>query len=144
MPTDDADTETLSPPTGPTESPPLQFRLDPSPYEASVRDSIASIVQFLIEMLGVRLVLHIADRSDPGAAASWASGERKPRQAAEQKLRTAYRAFLTIQFADNEHTARAWFIGLNPQLGDEAPATALREAQLRDVIVAAESFAQTG
>ncbi|HEX7133149.1 MAG TPA: hypothetical protein VF228_11265 [Iamia sp.] len=114
-----------------------------SPYEASVRDSLPTIVSFLVEMLGPRLVLHMAGRADAGAVAAWSSGHRQPRRPAERRLRTAYRAFLTIQMSDSEHTARSWFIGLNPQLGDDAPANALSEDRLRDVVVASEAFVST-
>lgn len=39
---------------------------------------------------------------------------------------------------------RAWFVGRNPHLDDEAPATAISQDRLEDVIAAARSFAQAG
>ncbi len=112
-------------------------------YEASIRSSFPLIVEFLVEVLGAPLVMRIADRTDPTAVAGWADGSRRPREAAETRLRVAYRAFLTIQDADSDHVARAWMIGRNPQLGEIAPVEALRTDRHLDVITAAEAFVQT-
>lgn len=112
-------------------------------YQSSVRLPLPDLVRFLVEVLGKSLVMHIAGVRDPHAVADWSSGTREPRTSAERRLRTAYRAFQIINAVDNEFAARAWFIGLNPQLDDEAPATALSEDRLKDVIVAADAFART-
>lgn len=39
---------------------------------------------------------------------------------------------------------RAWFMGMNPQLGDESPIEALREGRVRDVMAAARAFVNAG
>jgi hypothetical protein len=113
------------------------------PYTDSIRLPIAQVTRFLIEALGRSLTLRVAGVSDPHAVKAWASGDRQPRERSESRLRTAYRAFQTINAVDTEYAARAWFIGLNPQLGDTAPVIALSEDRLRDVLVAAEAFART-
>jgi hypothetical protein len=41
---------------------------------------------------------------------------------------------------DSPQTVKAWFIGLNPQLGDTSPAEAIREGRLRDALMAARAF----
>ena len=45
---------------------------------------------------------------------------------------------------EGPYTVRAWFVGLNPQLGDESPAAAVREGRTRDVLVAAKAFLAGG
>jgi hypothetical protein len=45
---------------------------------------------------------------------------------------------------DSPHVARAWFIGMNPQLDDEAPADVIREGRLREALVAAQAFVSGG
>lgn len=110
----------------------------------STRLRLPALVRFLVEVLGQSIVQHIADVTDPQALADWASGSCRPCRATEERLRTAYRTFQTINGVDNEFAARAWLIGLNPQLDDEAPVTALRDDRLRDVIVAADAFVRTG
>lgn len=111
------------------------------------RDSVAlplpEVVQVLREVLGTTLVAHIAG-SDVKAVAEWSTGSRAPQPAKDARLRAALQAVRLIQAVDSPHVVRAWFIGLNPQLSDEAPATALSQDQLKDVLVAARAFAEAG
>lgn len=113
------------------------------PFALSIKLSIDDIVRVLVEALGRSVVMHVARVSDPHAVTGWSDGTRTPRPNIEKRLRTAYHAFQLIATADNEYAARAWFIGLNPQLDHEAPATAISEDRLRDVLVAAEAFVRT-
>lgn len=113
-------------------------------YEDSVTLSVTDVVKRLHDALGAKLVAYLAGVTDPKAVADWAGGIRPPRRGAEERLRTALHVFRLLEEADSVHVARAWFIGLNPLLDDEAPASALREGRLRDVLVAARSFNQTG
>jgi hypothetical protein len=41
---------------------------------------------------------------------------------------------------DADHTVRAWFIGMNPQLDDEAPIDAIAAGDTKAVLAAARSF----
>jgi hypothetical protein len=41
---------------------------------------------------------------------------------------------------ENEHVARAWFIGGNPLLQEATPITAIREGQGAQVMAAVEAF----
>jgi hypothetical protein len=52
--------------------------------------------------------------------------------------------FQLLQEEESAHTIRAWFIGMNPQLNDKAPAMAIREGKTRDALVAAKSFVAGG
>ncbi len=119
---------------------------DVDPLEAAFRQSIrvstADVVKYLLEHLTSPLVMMIAGSKDPSAASAWASGQRAPRRGTEQRLRAAYRVFLVIQATDNVHSARNWMMGINPQLGDESPLQALSEDRLKDVVIAAESYAR--
>jgi hypothetical protein len=47
-----------------------------------------------------------------------------------------------IALVESEQTARAWFIGMNPHLGDRAPFAVLGEEPERgsDVLAAAKAF----
>ena len=113
-------------------------------YEDAVTLAITEVVKRLQDALGTKLVAYLASVSDPKAVGDWARGTRPPRRGAEERLRTALHAYRLLEEADSVHVARAWFIGLNPQLDDEAPASALREGRQKDVLIAARSFAQTG
>jgi hypothetical protein len=113
-------------------------------HEDAVSLAINDVVKRLQQALGTKLVAYLAGVSDPKAVGDWAGGTRPPRRGAEERLRTALHVFRLLEEADSVHVARAWFIGLNPQLDDEAPASALREGRQRDVLRAARSFAQSG
>lgn len=113
-------------------------------HRQAAEASTADIVHFLEETLGRTLTAHVAGGVSAKTVRRWVDGER-PRRAAEERLRTAFHVFqLLLASGDSEHTVRAWFIGLNPQLDDVAPAQALHEGKLREVMVAAKSFVRGG
>lgn len=113
-------------------------------HRTAMRMPIDEIVRTLQEVLGQRLVAHIAGLRDVKAVGDWARGDRAPRSTAERRLRAAFQTFRILAEVESEHTVRAWFIGANPQLEEEAPADALRNDQFRNVLTAAASFAQDG
>jgi hypothetical protein len=122
-------------------------KLRSAPQEAhrkSVESSISDVVGYLQEVLGQKLVAHIAGVSDPRTVARWAAGERAPRAEHEQRLRCAYQTFHLLLAEESPHTVRAWFLGLNPQLDDQSPAQSIREGNFRDVLVAAKAFLAGG
>ena len=86
---------------------------------------------------------HIAGGVERKTVLRWADGT-KPRGESEARLRVAFQAMQLLLSRDSEHTVRAWFIGLNPQLDDVSPAQALHDGKLREVLVAAKSFTLGG
>jgi hypothetical protein len=76
----------------------------------------------------------------------WASGEVTTIRdyEMEQRLRTSYEIAQLLLSGDSPQTVKAWFIGLNPQLGDTSPAEAIREGKLRESLAAARVFAVGG
>lgn len=113
-------------------------------HERSVTFEIADIARFLQEELGQKLTAYIADVADAKNVGRWARRERRPQEDAERRLRAAFQVFHLLQDEESPHTARAWFIGLNPQLQDETPADALREGRLKDAISAARAYVAGG
>lgn len=113
-------------------------------YRRTVEEEISGIARFLEESMGRTLVAYICGVSDPKAVGRWAKGEREPRRETEERLRAAYQVFQLLLDQESPHTVRAWFIGMNPQLDDESPATVLREGRLRDVLIAAKAYASGG
>jgi hypothetical protein len=57
-----------------------------------------------------------------------------------QEQNTAVDAYTLIQATDGPHTARAWMIGMNPHLDDQAPILALRDGRSSDVMAAARAY----
>ena len=113
-------------------------------HRKAVESSTPDVVASLQEVLGQKLVAHIAGVSDPRTVARWAAGERAPRAEYEQRLRCAYQTFQLLLAEESPHTVRAWFLGLNPQLDDQSPAQSIRDGQFRDVLVAAKAFLAGG
>ena len=110
----------------------------------AVESSPCDVAAFLQDALGQKLTAYIAGVSDPKTVGRWASRDRAPREESEQRLRHAFQIFRLLNGDESDHTVRAWFTGLNPHLGDESPATALREDRARDVLMAAKAFLSDG
>ena len=112
-------------------------------YRKAVLASVPEMAGWLQELLGQRIVAFMTGVDDPKAVGRWARGERSPRGDAEQRLRAAYHVAQLIADAESAETARAWFIGMNPYLGDRAPFAILGEepAQAPTVLAAAKAFA---
>jgi hypothetical protein len=113
-------------------------------HERSVTMDIAGVAGYLQEVLGQKLVAHIASVRDPKGVGQWARGTQVPRLEAERRLRATYQILHLLLTVDSPHVARAWFIGMNPQLDDEAPADIIREGHLREALVAAQAFVSGG
>lgn len=107
----------------------------------------AEVVRFLQELLSRRLTAVIAGVKEGKTIARWAAddGAEVRMLEKEQRLRMAYQiAILLLSSSDSQQTVKAWFIGLNPQLGDVSPAEAIREDRLKDAWLAAQDFAFGG
>jgi hypothetical protein len=107
---------------------------------------IRGIAGLLQELLSRRLTAFIAGVADGKTVTRWATGEVKPIRddKLELRLRTTYEIAPLLLTADAAQTAKAWFIGLNPHLGDTSPAEAIREGRLREALAAARAFAAGG
>ncbi|SDM23972.1 hypothetical protein [Actinomyces ruminicola] len=55
-------------------------------------------------------------------------------------MRETFRIYLELAATDSPHTVRAWFMGSNPELGDDSPAEALAEDRFKEVFAAARPF----
>lgn len=62
----------------------------------------------------------------------------------EQRARNTYQIYALLAPSEGSHTVRAWFMGMNPQLEDEAPAEALAEGRYREVMAAARAYVNGG
>lgn len=108
-------------------------------HRAAVQESTQSVATYLCELLSTPLVGHIAD-VEVSTVNRWASGTSTPKTSAEKRLRDTYQIARMLSGTDDNHTIRAWFIGMNPQLDDETPSGALRDDRPRDVLAAARAF----
>lgn len=117
-------------------------------YEESLRLPPAEIVAGLRETLGAKLVAYLGGVRETRAVREWAEGTRTPSAEVVQRLRTAFYVMALLRDREAAATVASWFQGMNPELGDVAPARALREQDLATagpaVLSAARSFAAFG
>lgn len=115
-------------------------------HREAVTATVQELAATLQDLLSRRIVVVLAGVENGKTVTRWVKGEsttiRDP--LVEQKLRTAYEiARLLLQF-DSYETVRAWFIGLNPQLDDESPVTAIAAGKLKEARSAARAFISGG
>jgi hypothetical protein len=116
-------------------------------YRDATQAPFSEVARTLQDLLSRRLTAVMAGVKDGKTIARWASGEIAEARydAAEQRLRTAYRiVLLLLNSQDSPQTVKAWFIGLNPHLDDVSPAEAIRNGQLREALAAAAAFVAGG
>lgn len=114
-------------------------------YRQSVHASAAEVAGYLQELLGRRLVAYVAGVKDAKTVTRWVSGEvENVRYENERRLRTAYEISQLLVRFDSPRVVKAWFIGLNPQLGDASPAEAIHDGELKEAMSAARAFVAGG
>ena len=115
-------------------------------YRRSMEAPVSEIAGFLQELLSRRLTAYIAGVTSGKTISRWASGEvaEVRDHETERRLRTSYEIAQLLLDRDSAQTVKAWFIGLNPQLGDVSPSEAIREGRLKDSLAAARAFSIGG
>ena len=112
-------------------------------HAAAVKTETAEIAQFLSENLGPTLTAFIAG-VDKRTITRYIKGDHPREDQVEKRLRAAYQIFNLIQEVEANHTVRAWFMGMNPQLDDESPAESLAAGDFRGTMAAARAFIAGG
>ena len=121
----------------------MAVALDRAAHRQAVRTDLPTIVRYLQDVLEQRLIAVIAGVSDAKAVGRWARGTQTPHPDTEKRLRLAFQITQMLMTAESSDTVRAWFIGMNPELDDEAPALMLGKEPLR-VLQAARFFLANG
>lgn len=105
--------------------------------------SIQDVTSELARVLGRQLLCVIVDKATR-TIQRWINGESEPGADDERRLRNAYQIYLLLSSVEGDHTIRAWFVGMNPQLEDDSPVDALAADRARDVMSAARAFVNGG
>ena len=108
-------------------------------HARATRLPVAAIVGYLQGVLGARLTAFVAGEQDVEAVGQWARGDRMPYPAAEIRLRNAFQVVELLTQCEEADTVRAWFSGMNPYLGDAAPARVIG-TEPAAVLTAARAF----
>lgn len=112
-------------------------------HEGTLRLTRAELVRQLNSHLGPTLVATLANVKDTKLPHKWAQPDGpEPRTGSMSRLQAAYRCWTEISNAESDHVARAWFIGANPRLGEQAPVMCLREGDEARVLAAAAAFVE--
>jgi hypothetical protein len=105
------------------------------------------VVEELRDILGARLVAYLGGVKETRAVTEWVKGTREPgSEAVKQRLRDAYQIAALLAEVEGKGVVQTWFMGMNPQLGDRAPARLLREGgpdTATEVLAAARAFIAT-
>ncbi|MEA2283071.1 MAG: hypothetical protein QOK21_3678 [Solirubrobacteraceae bacterium] len=100
----------------------MNLTLDPQNvgHEAATAE-FAEVAGWLQDHLGQQLAAYVVGLRDPKVVGKWRRGGQ-PRATAEFRARTAYVVARMLVDAYGETTARAWLLGSDSRLDDEAPA----------------------
>ena len=110
-------------------------------HSNTARMDVHEMARQLNSNLGPTMVAALTGATDKGQAIRWAKPDGPaPRPDAVRRLQLAHRVWTHVAVAENEHTARAWFIGGNPLLGEDTPLTAIREDRAREVMAAVQAL----
>lgn len=113
-------------------------------YNDSIRLAMPELVAELRGALGAKLVAYIAGVTETRTVREWAEGARVPQASAEERLRLTHRINALIGQSEGEAVVPTWLQGMNPLLGDAAPARVLREGPFDEagpaVLAAANAF----
>ncbi|WP_409239443.1 XRE family transcriptional regulator [Streptomyces sp. PA5.6] len=102
--------------------------------------SPAKMAALLQDTFSQRVAALIAGVDDHRQVGRWARGQNAPRIDSESRMRAACQIFTFIANCENPHIARAWMMGMNPQLEDDSPIEAIADGRTKEVMAAARSF----
>lgn len=104
---------------------------------------IREITRQLNSALGPTLVAvrgRVTARDLPGR---WARADGPlPAPEAQERLQLAHRAWRMVSSSESDDTARLWFIGANPWLGDISPVEAISRLRTCEVMTAATAMVE--
>jgi hypothetical protein len=110
-------------------------------HRAAITASAAEMAATLQEILSRRVTAHLAGVQDGKTISRWANGESTIRDAdTERRVRTAYEIVRLLEGSESPAAIRAWFISLEPRLGDRLPMDVIRDGELKDALYAARAF----
>jgi hypothetical protein len=117
--------------------------LDQIAHGQAIRAGVPEMAAHLQALFGQKLTAVLLGITEPKAVGRYARGEQKPQAEIEERLRAAFQIATLLEQAESAAIVRAWFMGMNPELDDQAPARVLRREPER-VLQAARQFLAGG
>lgn len=116
-------------------------------YHDALRYSTAQVVVELVETLGRKLTAYLGGVKDTRAVDRWMDGGQIYGEV-EPRLRVAFQLVRMLSHCEPNSVVQAWFMGMNPELGDRSPIRLLCEERLEkcgpEVLAAARAFVSHG
>lgn len=97
-----------------------------------------SVLGYLTDKLGPSLVGVMSGQEGGAPLKTWMV--QPPTGEDEARLRAGYEITKLLVNAEGVHIARAWLIGMNPQLADENPLMEIGKGNGNTVLLAAKSY----
>lgn len=110
-----------------------------SAHELAVSSDLVEALRALVAALGTYPVAAIFGKDAP-TIERWLKSGVPMEVEDERRLRDAFHVFSLIEEADGAEVSRAWFLGMNPELGDDSPVEQLAAGNARAVLAAARSY----
>lgn len=102
--------------------------------------------RYLQQLFGQRAAAAMTGVGDAKTVGRWIRGDQDPQAKQQMRLMAAFQIAMLIEIATSRDTAQAWFLGMNPGLGDALPAEVIAsdgEDGGRRVMKAARTFLAT-
>lgn len=102
---------------------------------------IWDVARELNEVLGPTLVAALPRAEDKELPLRWAKPHGPvPAPTLVHRLSLAQSVWRQVSAKEDDHLARAFFVGGNPALGEETPLTAIREGRSAELVIAVGAF----
>lgn len=115
-------------------------------HRKAVNADLKTMASTLVDVMGRALTAGIVGIRNPKTISRWASGEVTSvrDRYSEERLVATYQVVSLLQQDYGNDTIRAFMLGMNPVLNDEAPAVALRDGDFKGALSAAKNFLAGG
>lgn len=115
-------------------------------HRKAINTDLATMASTLVTVMGRALIAGIVGIRNPKTISRWASGEVTSvrDRYSEERLIATYQVVSLLREEYGNDTIRAFMLGMNPVLNDEAPAIALRDGNFKGAMDAARNFLAGG
>ena len=115
-------------------------------HRKTVNADLQTMASTLVKVMGRALIAGIVGIRNPKTISRWANGDVTSvrDRYSEERLIATYQVVSLLQEDYGKDTIRAFMLGMNPVLNDEAPAIALRDGNFKGAMNAARNFLAGG
>lgn len=97
-----------------------------------LREISGDVIGYLIDSLGEKLTAYMIKEPDPAILREYQADPSAISEEAAERLFAAHEIFARLSEYEGCEVARSWFIGMKDSLGDEAPASFIRDSDIQE------------